>query len=295
MSNNNFMRFKLILLTAIFLRGYKFSSSSLEKDIEAERGLHLDPEIDPNYEPIDPTKDTGDIFEVEENPDEDDNENEKEYNEKALEEINEEKKEEKKEMEGLPEDVERLEFIEDVSKDFYLMYINWEDRYYLDLFMFDKQLKSMALEEDGDLEYNCPKMLFNSMNLTGFFDPILKPPIIDECPNLELSCCTVDDFQELENVWEEQIKPSTETNHFYLDYYVRTILEHREIYQYTAHRLLEVSSDQLCINISNAFLNLKMTDEDAQYTINLLEKAKNFDIKVKQSLPCLVCNHQNIK
>lgn len=288
------MRFKLILLTAIFWGAFKCSSSSLETDIARERGLHLDPEIDPDYSPINPKADNGDIFEVEENPDEQQNEDEKQYNEKDIEELTEEEHLKQMQNEGLPEDMERIEFIEDVSKDFYLMYLDWEDRYYLDLFMFDKNLKNMAIEEDGGLDYFCPKMLFNAMDLTGYFSPILKPPIIDECPHLELSCCTVDDFHEIEVIWEEQIKPSTEENHFYLDYYVRSVLEHREIYSYTASRLLEISSDDTCRKISQTFLNLKITDEDAQKTISLMEEAKKFDIKVKQSIPCLVCNHKNI-
>lgn len=253
-----------------------------------------DPTIGPDDAPTNPKEDEGSPFEFEKEPDEV-AKKEKPYSQKDTGELTEEKMEELRENEGLPVEIQRVEFNEDVSKQLYLMYVDWEDRYWLDLFMFDKQLKTTAIENDETLDYNCPKMMFNSMGLTSYFSPILKDTTIDDCPNLELSCCTLNDYQELENIWEDQLKPNAEAGHFYLEYFVRTVLEHRDLYKITAEQLLEATSDPLCIGIANSIKDFDVTEELAEKTLLLLNKAKEYDMQVKQSINCLVCNHSNIK
>ena len=195
----------------------------------------------------------------------------------------------------LPDGIQRVEFMENTSKELYLMYLDWEDRYWLDLYNFDKQMKNSSVVPDDSLDYNCPKSLLNSMNLTGYFNPILKDTLIEDCPNMELSCCTPHDFAELDELWDDQLGPTTESSHFYLEYFVKSTLEHRELYKETAHKLLEYTKDDMCKKIAKSVIDRPVTDEEAEEILQLLYKVKDYDYQVKKSYNCLVCNHANIK
>ena len=258
------------------------------------RSLHVDPHISETYEPDDPQHDLDARFIYEEAPDEIEEEeipyHMKDLNTLAREEIK------KNEDNVLGVDGEtKPDFVEDVHDQVYLMYITYEDRNYLDLLNFDTQLKTSAIEADESLDYNCPKMLYRSMGLQGYFNPILKDGTIEECPNLELTCCTNHDFEELENIWEDSLRPSTEAGHFYMEYYVKSTLVHGESYKAAAERVIEATSDEMCLKVAHSIQDFDITDALRDKTIELLAHVKEYDTRVKKSYPCLVCNHENIQ
>lgn len=257
------------------------------------RSLHVDPDISPDYEPDDPRYDPEGRFVYEETPDEIE-EPEIPYRQKDLALLTHEELE-KAQIQELQGEEEKIEFREEVNDQQYLMYITYEDRNYLDLFNFDRQLKNSAIDSDDSLDYNCPKMLFRSMGLQGYFNPILKDGTIEVCPNLELTCCTNQDFEELENIWEDSLRPSTEAGHYYLEYYTRSVLEHVEVYKLSAERLIEVTSDPMCLSVARSVEDFEVTQEMMDKSMALLAHVKEYDTRVKQSYPCLVCNHENIR
>ena len=266
-----------------------FSTISAKR--KRPRSLNVDPDISEDYEPVNPRLDNEGRFEFEQP--EDIEEKSIPYNEKTLEDLVHSKMDEK--SEDVLEEEEKVEFQEEVNDQIYLMYITYEDRNYLDLFNFDKQLKNSAIESDDALDYNCPKMLYRSMGLQGYFNPILKDGGIEDCPNLELNCCTNQDFEELDSIWEDSLRPSTEAGHFYLEYYVKTILQHVDIYKVTAENLMEIASDRMCLSVAQSIIDYNVTQEMIDKTISLLAHVKEYDIQVKKSYPCLVCNHENIQ
>lgn len=268
--------------------------SITESKRKHSRKLHVDPDISEDYEPDDPRHDLEARFIYEENP-EDLQEPEIPYSQKDLELLTHEEIEKNKDNVLGPDGESKVEFQEDTKDQLYLMYITLEDAYYLDLFNFDKQLKNSAIESSDALDYKCPKMLYRSMGLQGYFDPILKDGTIEECPNLELTCCTNQDFEELEKIWDDMLAPSTEAGHFYMEYYVKSTLAHTDLYKVAAERLIEVTSDPMCLNVAHSIQDFEITDSLIKKTLSLLSHAKEYDIRVKKSYPCLVCNHENIQ
>jgi transcription elongation factor Elf1 len=256
--------------------------------------LHVDPDISEEYEPNDPHHDLDARFIYEEEPEEVESP-EIPYHMKDLATLTEEEVEKNRDNVLGVDGETKPDFVEEVNDQLYLMYITYEDRNYLDLYNFDSQLKNSAIEADDSLDYNCPKMLYRSMGLQGYFNPILKDGTIEECPNLELTCCTNHDFEELEKIWEDSLKPTTEAGHYYMEYYVKTTLVHGEAYHKAAERLIEVTSDELCLKVAHSILDFEITDELRNKTIELLAHVKEYDTRVKKSYPCLVCNHENIQ
>jgi len=279
----------LLILLGVF--GISLQKAKSKK--KHPRSLHVDPDISEDYEPEDPKHDPDGRFVYEETPDELEDP-EVPYNQKDLEMLAHEEMERTKD-DILDEDEKLIEFKEEVNDQLYLMYITYEDRNYLDLFNFDKQLKNSAIESDDSLDYNCPKMLFQSMGLTGYFNPILKDGTIEDCPNLELTCCTNHDFEELENIWEDSLRPSTEAGHFYHEYYAKSILDHVDGFKAAAEKLIEVTSDPLCLKIAHSIEDYQVTEEMKEKTLSLLAHVKEYDTRVKKSYSCLVCNHENIQ
>ena len=257
------------------------------------RSLHVDPDISSEYEPDDPHHDPEGRFVYEETPDEIE-EPEIPYNQKDLALLTQEELA-KSEIEELQGDEKKIEFKEEVNDQLYLMYITYEDRNYLDLFNFDRQLKNSAIDSDDSLDYNCPKMLYRSMGLQGYFNPILKDGTIEDCPNLELTCCTNHDFEELENIWEDSLRPSTEAGHYYLEYYTKSVLDHVELYKVAAEKLIEVTSDPMCLSIAHSVESFDVSQDMIDKSMALLAHVKEYDTRVKKSYPCLVCNHENIR
>lgn len=285
------MGFKLNYLTTITILAV--ISSVFSKKHRHTRDLEDHPGIEEDYMPTNPKEDTGDL-EFERNPEEE-QEEEIPYDKKDLETVVEEHIENHKEMDTLPDDIEKAEYIEDVSSQLYLMYIDDEDRYWLDLFMFDKQLKNEEVADSDSLDYNCPKMLFKAMGLTGYYNPILKDNSIEDCPHMEMTCCTGQDFIELDDIWEEGLKQKTEMNYFYMEYFVKNTLKFHHLYLAAAENLKEMSSDPFCLHIADSFINTPMDDAMAQKSEDLLAQVKEFDYRVKKSYNCLVCNHENIR
>ena len=288
------MVFKPKILTTIFLLGIITATTTKKKRTLKTRHLSDEAETPEELAAVHAREDPGDL-EFEKNP-EVEPAAEIPYHKKDLESIVEEHIENEKEMmETMPDEIEKVEYVEDVSSQLYLMYIDMEDRYYLDLFMFDKQLKNEEVAEKDSLDYNCPKMLYKAMGLTGYLNPILRDGSLDDCPNMEMSCCTNQDFHQLDDIWEEGLKQKTEANYFYMEYFVENSLKFHHLYVDSANHLKEMSSDPFCLQVADSFINVEMNDSIAHKTQDLLAQIKKFDYQVKQSYNCLVCNHENIR
>lgn len=55
-------------------------------------------------------------------------------------------------------------------------------------------------DETGHL---CPTDILKSFGLTGMTNPALKESFVDVCENMTYNCCTTNDLNILQTVWED--------------------------------------------------------------------------------------------
>lgn len=56
-------------------------------------------------------------------------------------------------------------------------------------------MKNSDFEQNPEVAYYCPKPLFDSLNLNGYFTPMLKTKEIRFCPGMKQTCCVLNDFE----------------------------------------------------------------------------------------------------
>ena len=189
----------------------------------------------------------------------------------------------------------KVEFIEDVSDQNYLDAITIEDRFYLDILNFDLQLKNTDFEKDPNKAFNCPKEIYQSFKLKGYFVPMEKSPGIGECPNMVNTCCSVTDFNKLRDLWDFKYKKYVEFHQYYFKYYVTVFFEQHDAIQQAAALVLDQSKDDTCTFLADKIMKFPVTEEYIAQIKDAIDKFFEFDMKMKRNFSCFLCDYESYK
>jgi len=201
------------------------------------------------------------------------------------------RKNDKKEEKKLP----KIEFVENVVEQQYLDYITFNDRFTLDLYNIDLHMKSLDFEHNPEVEYYCPKPMFESLGLKGYLTPMLRTPDIFFCPSLKQSCCVNSDFEDMDTAWRTTYKNNILYQQSYFKYYTMGVLEKHETIKEVAQEVFRSAKSETCRRIAKNIIDTKLTSSVVNQTRELLEKFLNFDLKLKRGFICLLCDYENAK
>jgi len=188
----------------------------------------------------------------------------------------------------------KVEFVEKVEQMTYLSEISFEDRYYLDLYTFDQNMKNTNFKIENQYGRSCPKLVFQSLGLTGFNNPILRTGNIAICPNMKSNCCTNNDLVVLETIWKDYFT-YIELNHDYFAYYTKTSLANIQVFIGLAEYVQNSTSHLICKGIADSFRKLDLDEDKIRVFLSQLTKLKEFDLTLKKGFRCLLCDYDNNK
>lgn len=188
----------------------------------------------------------------------------------------------------------KVEFIENLSKQTYIDQISYDDRYVLDLYLFDQNMKNANFQLDGEFLRMCPRSIFKSIGLTGVSNPVLRTSNIEICPNMKANCCTNNDLVGLEAIWHDY-SAFIEINYDYFAYYAKTTIRAMPIIESRAEALRNVSKHMICREMSETFLTFKSGDLKLDVFLKQLQGVKKYDLSLKKGFKCLLCDFNNNK
>jgi hypothetical protein len=186
-----------------------------------------------------------------------------------------------------------VEHIEDQEP--YLEFVNEEDLFYLDLYNLDRTLKTSDFSNNPSNETTCPNRIMKSFKLKSFFMPVIKPPIITECPTMKETCCSVTDIERLKNLWETKFSVYLDFNYQYFDYYIKEIFNRHQEIGATARLVLDSYQHEICKKVSKTILETEITPEILSKINTTLNKLKTFDRNQKENFICLLCDYNSIR
>jgi hypothetical protein len=189
----------------------------------------------------------------------------------------------------------KTDLTENVTDQTYLDYITFNDRYILDLYNFDLHIKSLDFEHNPEVEYYCPKPMFESLGLKGYLTPMLRTPDVFFCPSLKQSCCVNSDFEDMDTIWRTTYKNSILYHQSYFKYYTIGVLEQHEAIREVATQVFNQAKSDTCRNIARNILDTKVDNSVINHAKELIEKFLNFDLKLKRGFVCLFCDYENGK
>lgn len=189
----------------------------------------------------------------------------------------------------------KVEFIEDVSDQNYLEAITIQDRYYLDILNFDIQLKTTDFEKDPNKAFNCPKEIYQTFGLRGYFVPMEKSPEIGECPNMVNTCCTVGDFNKLRDLWDFKYQKYIEFHQYYFKFYITIFFEKADAIQRAAALVEARSKDPTCTSLAKKILDFNVTQEYLAQIKETIDRFFEFDMKIKKNFTCFLCDYESYK
>ena len=188
----------------------------------------------------------------------------------------------------------RAEFIEDVTKASYLDQISYDDRFLLDLYLLDVNLKSKSFKLDLEYLNTCPRAIYKSIGMSGFTNPLLRTNNIIICPNMRSNCCTNNDINILGEIWDDY-STFVRLNYDYFTYYVKYTLNNIELFIEKAKELDKTSPGQICSEIANSIIKYEFDDFSEDMFIQQMYKVKDYNLSLKKGFRCLLCDHQNTR
>lgn len=186
----------------------------------------------------------------------------------------------------------KVEFLENVSRQTYLNQISYDDRFVLDLYMLDQNLKNENFMLRGEYPRACPRLIFLSMGLTGLANPVLRTGNIAICPNMRANCCTNNDFVGLDAVWKDYFA-YLELNYDYFAHYAKISLHSAEEIAAQAEYLRKNSPHMICRTIGESFARFKAEEFGADKFIAQLARVKAYDLSLKKGFKCMLCDYDN--
>lgn len=186
----------------------------------------------------------------------------------------------------------KVEFLENVSKQTYLNQISFDDRYVLDLYLLDQNLKNENFVLDGQFLRGCPRAVFKSLGLSGLANPALRTGSIAICPNMRANCCTNNDFVGLEAIWQDFFA-YLELNYDYFSHFAKTTLKMITTVVAKADALRTNSPHMICRSIGETFAKFRAEDLSVDKFIGQLTKVKTYDLSLKRGFKCMLCDHGN--
>lgn len=186
----------------------------------------------------------------------------------------------------------KVEFLENVSRQTYLNQVSYDDRFVLDLYMLDQNLKNENFMLRGEYPRACPRRLFLAMGLTGLANPILRTNSVSICPNMRANCCTNNDFVGLDAIWKDYFA-YIELNYDYFAHYAKVALRAAPEIAAQADHLRKNSLHMICRSIGESFARFTPENFGAEKFIEQLGRVKAFDLSLKKGFKCLLCDYDN--
>lgn len=188
----------------------------------------------------------------------------------------------------------KVEFIENINQQSYLSQLTFEDRFVLDLYLFDQNMKNINFKIEKQYPRRCPKAILHSLGLAGFNNPVLRTSNIAICPNMKSNCCSNNDFTLLEHIWKDYYTYS-ELNYNYLTYYAKITLRNMDYFKEMAGHLRKETNYLICKKIGKAFQEFDFKKFSSTKFLELLSHVKNYDRSLKKGFKCFLCDYENNK
>lgn len=186
----------------------------------------------------------------------------------------------------------KVEFIENLSKQTYIDQISYTDRYVLDLYLFDQNVKNANFELKGEFLRKCPREIFKSLGLSGVSNPILRTSNIEICPNMKANCCTNSDLIGLDAIWRDY-SAFIQLNYDYFAYYAKTTVHAMPIIEARAEALRNSSKHMICREMSETFATFLSGDLKLDVFLRQIQEVKQYDLSLKKGFKCLLCDYNN--
>lgn len=193
-----------------------------------------------------------------------------------------------------PEGKTTVEFLEDTRGQLYLDALSMRDRYYLDLFMLHKTLRSSNFKIESEAQKYCPINMYHNFGLKGFTNPLMRTKDIPDCASMRLNCCTSNDYALL-SVFNQRYLQYVAINHDYHAFYIKEILRFHEDYASSALLILGSAQHRSCKLAATSIIETKVTTQTIERVDNYLKKARYFDESLKKGAKCLLCDFDNTK
>lgn len=187
-----------------------------------------------------------------------------------------------------------VDFLDKTIDEPYLDDISFDDRYVLDLYRFEKQLKDKAFKIDYNKDFYCNYDILTAMGLKGYANPIWKTQDITDCPEMSFNCCSPIELTNLDNIWQKFLK-YIEMHHFYYAYYIKEILRHHEDYASVIEDIRANSKHRICRKAATMLNKMDMSLITVDNADKLIKKAQSFDLRMKKGFKCLLCDFDNAK
>lgn len=187
-----------------------------------------------------------------------------------------------------------IEFLDDIGDEPYLEDLTFDDRFVLDLYRFEKQLKDKAFKIDHNTNFFCNYDILMAMGLKGYANPIWKTDDIVDCPDMTFNCCSPIELTNLDEIWKKFSK-YIEMHHFYYTYYIKAILSHHNDYLEIVDEVRENSKYRVCGKAATLLKQMEMDDKTLAEADRLIKKAQSFDLRMKKGFKCLLCDFDNAK
>ena len=189
---------------------------------------------------------------------------------------------------------EPLEFIENNEGQKYLDVITFKDRFILDLLKLNNELRMANFDTNPENRYACPRNLLENFSLRGYLTPnaVSIPPRF--CGNMQQTCCLPNDFEDLETLWKQDYSPKIKYYQNYFKFYVKSTLSGHSHYLPIAERIAKNHKKDICVKAASRLLEIEMSDEIVQETLDLMDRFLDFDYKFKRGFVCLLCDYANV-
>lgn len=188
----------------------------------------------------------------------------------------------------------KVEFIEDNEAQNYLDVITFRDRFILDMYKLNIDLRLSNLDTNPKNSYECPKQILENFGLDALKTPVITPIGSKYCKNMRQTCCLQNDIEILEKVWENSYSPKIKYFQYYFKYYINKILHHHERFRLIANEISHNHKNHYCKTNAKLFLEMEIDEDFIEKTKKLLKDFLNFDYKLKRGFMCALCDYENL-
>lgn len=190
---------------------------------------------------------------------------------------------------------QKIEFLDNTSDETYLGALSFKDRYYLDLFMLHKTLRSLNFKLEKEANLYCPVDIYFNFGMKGFTNPMTRSADIQECANMRNNCCTANDYTMID-VFNKRYHQYLSINHDYHSFYIKEIIKYHGDYLDTAKLILEKKgTSKVCTMVAQTILKANVTTDTLEKVETLLKKARTSDEGLKKGIKCMLCDFDNTK
>lgn len=141
----------------------------------------------------------------------------------------------------------------------------------------------------GETGHFCPVDVLKSLGLKGFPNPTIKDKNVSNCKNMKYNCCSTNDLNILNEIWES-FEKKTDLNDFYQLYYITEIFKYWEDYQQTAKIVSTSSQYELCKKVGKLVWDQAIDKHMIEKIKYLILKIQKYNKRVKEGFKCFLCD-----